>query len=186
MKTCRKCGALFETRACRECAKVRHAKYRADHPEKVKAGIERCRNAKPEQYKKSSAKWGVEHPEEAKAARDRWHADHPESGRASVSKWQKANLEYLRIRNQNREATKRKNGGALSPDLAAKLFKMQKGKCPCCGRPLGKDAQLDHRMPVVLGGPNEDWNMQLLRKKCNQQKHAKHPIDFMQSRGFLL
>ena len=21
---------------------------------------------------------------------------------------------------------------------------------------------------------------------CNQQKHAKHPVDFMQSRGFLL
>jgi hypothetical protein len=25
-----------------------------------------------------------------------------------------------------------------------------------------------------------------LRSRCNQQKHAKHPVDFMQERGFLL
>jgi len=28
--------------------------------------------------------------------------------------------------------------------------------------------------------------MQLLNAICNLQKHAKHPVDFMQERGFLL
>lgn len=30
------------------------------------------------------------------------------------------------------------------------------------------------------------WNLQLLCPTCNQQKNAHDPIDFMQSRGFLL
>jgi len=39
---------------------------------------------------------------------------------------------------------------------------------------------------MMAGGSNTDDNMQLLRKLCNLQKHAKHPVDFMQERGFLL
>lgn len=35
-------------------------------------------------------------------------------------------------------------------------------------------------------GTNTDDNIQLLRKLCNLQKSAKHPVDFMQQRGFLL
>lgn len=41
-------------------------------------------------------------------------------------------------------------------------------------------------MPLALGGANEDWNIQLLRQRCNNQKKAKHPVDFMQSKGYLL
>jgi 5-methylcytosine-specific restriction endonuclease McrA len=45
---------------------------------------------------------------------------------------------------------------------------------------------MDHIIPLALGGTNTDDNIQLLRAKCNKQKGAKHPIDFMQQRGFLL
>lgn len=55
-----------------------------------------------------------------------------------------------------------------------------------CGKPLGDAYHLDHVMPLALGGSNTDDNMQLLRDRCNLQKHAKHPVDFMQERGFLL
>jgi hypothetical protein len=41
-------------------------------------------------------------------------------------------------------------------------------------------------MPLALGGSNTDDNMQLLRAICNYHKYTKHPIDFMQSKGFLL
>jgi len=91
-----------------------------------------------------------------------------------------------KIVQQNRRARKKYNGGRLSKGLSNKLYKLQRGKCACCGKSLGDDYHLDHRMPLALGGVNEDLNMQLLRSKCNREKHAKHPIDFMQSRGFLL
>jgi 5-methylcytosine-specific restriction endonuclease McrA len=52
--------------------------------------------------------------------------------------------------------------------------------------PLGDNYHIDHIMPLALGGSNTDDNIQLLRQRCNNQKCAKHPVDFMQSRGFLL
>ena len=41
-------------------------------------------------------------------------------------------------------------------------------------------------MPIALGGKNVDDNVQLLCAACNLSKQAKHPVDFMQQRGFLL
>lgn len=64
--------------------------------------------------------------------------------------------------------------------------KFTNGKCPCCKQPLGDEFHLDHVIPLALGGPNTDDNMQLLRKTCNLQKSAKHPVQYMQERGFLL
>jgi 5-methylcytosine-specific restriction endonuclease McrA len=29
-------------------------------------------------------------------------------------------------------------------------------------------------------------NLQLLCQPCNNQKHVKHPVDFMREKGFLL
>lgn len=100
--------------------------------------------------------------------------------------WQRANLEAARRSDHKRRAIKQKTGGDLSKGLTKKLFVLQKGKCPCCNKPLGKNYHMDHIVPLARGGTNNDDNIQLLRQRCNNQKHAKDPIDFMQSRGFLL
>lgn len=75
--------------------------------------------------------------------------------------------------------------GKLSAGLSRKLWDLQRGLCPCCEQELGK-FHMDHIMPISLGGTNTDDNIQLLRQTCNLQKGNKHPIDFMQERGFLL
>lgn len=91
-----------------------------------------------------------------------------------------------RVNCQNRRARKRENGGKLSADLKDRLFKLQRGKCACCGKPLGDRYHLDHIIPIALGGPNEDWNIQLLKASCNARKGCKDPIEFMQQQGFLI
>lgn len=116
----------------------------------------------------------------------KWRSLNPGKVKAQSNRWKSENPSANRIHKQNRRSRKIENGGVLSKGLTEKLFKLQRGKCPCCGEPLGDDYHLDHKMPLALGGANEDWNMQLLRAICNMQKHAKHPIDFMQSKGFLL
>ena len=125
-------------------------------------------------------------PERYKAGSAAWQAKNPDRLKTNVSAWQKANPEARRIHRQNRRARERANGGILSKGLEQKLFKLQKGKCPCCKQPLGNNFNLDHIVPLALGGSNTDDNIQLLRQRCNNQKNAKHPIDFMQQRGFLL
>ena len=160
--------------------------YRAANAEKVKASCAAWRQKNPEKALAASAAWKKSNPEKVKSGVAAYRAAYPERVKSSVNKWQKANLESRRINEQNYRSRKSKNGGKLSQGLAAKLFKLQRGKCPCCQKPLGSNYHLDHIVPLKLGGANEDWNVQLLRQQCNSQKRAKHPIDFMQSRGFLL
>lgn len=123
----------------------------------------------------------------AKVFRERakaWARAHPEHVKQKIIEWRANNPEAVKVNYHNRR--EREKTGRLSRGLAKKLFFSQKGKCPCCGLPLGSDYHLDHIIPLFLGGLNVDSNIQLLRAKCNLQKNKKHPVDFMQEKGFLL
>lgn len=205
-KICVKCGSIefYPNGNCKPCRKKTLAKYRLNNVEKLKAAMVRYLADNPRDHKKYYA----EHKDACLARQKKWVNNNKESIKAYRTEWNAANQDYIskynasrsermkkyraenpsssRIHRLNRRARKKKNGGILSIGLADKLFKLQKGKCPCCGKPLGNDYHMDHRMPLALGGANEDSNMQLLTATCNLQKHAKHPIDFMQSRGFLI
>lgn len=122
--------------------------------------------------------------ERGKAVRAAYNAS--PKARAMGTAYRKANLAKYRVYQENRRARETAAGGQFSPGLIPKLFAIQKGLCPCCRRPLGNDYHLDHVIPVALGGASTDDNAQLLRKSCNLKKRSKHPVDFMQSRGFLL
>ncbi len=170
MRFCPKCQAETERHAsgkCKPCRKAITAAWQAANPERDKANHAAYRAANRAVANATSAAWYAANTERKKAY--------------SVD-----NSEARRINDQNREARKRRNGGILSRGLSQRLFKLQRGLCPCCKQPLGDSYHLDHIIPIDLGGPNVDSNMQLLRSVCNLQKHAKHPIDFMQERGFLL
>ena len=171
MKTCRKCGALYESYRCLQCSRERDRKRYAANPKRSAAAVRAWQAKNPKKMSAAVAKWQSENPEKRKAANDQWRANHPGC---------------KRIWDGNRRARKINNGGKLSSGLAEKLFKLQRGKCACCGKPLGDDYHLDHRAPLALGGANEDRNMQLLRPLCNATKGAKDPIEFMRQRGFLL
>lgn len=159
--------------------------YAAD-PEKSRARSRAWAQANPERIKALSAKTYAANKEAIKEKTRAWAIANSDRAKATAVAWRKANPEACKINSQNRRALKAATGGKLSKGLSAKLFKLQHGKCACCGLPLGDNFHLDHIFPVALGGPNTDDNIQLLRQHCNLQKHTKHPIDFMRERGFLL
>ena len=197
---------------CKPCDKVRSAAWRAANSEKLKAhrvenlekiNIERrawaaankekvqasnlnFRKANPEKIRAISMAYRKANHEKVIAATKAWRAANQDKTKAYSLEYAEKNAESRRIWQQNRRSRELFNGGKLSKGLAEKLFQLQKGKCPCCKQPLGNNYHLDHIVPLALGGSNTDNNIQLLRKQCNNQKSAKHPIDFMQQRGFLL
>ncbi len=201
---------------CKPCVKAYNAAWRAANPEKAQAARMAWDATNHERKKASEAAWKAENKERAKAttaawiaanrerrdavaaswreanadiaktATSAWRAANPDKVKADNAAWHKANPEARRIHEHNRRARMRENGGELSSDIAKRLYFSQQGKCPCCKLPLGDDYHMDHILPIALGGQNVDSNMQLLRSTCNHNKHAKHPIDFMQQRGFLL
>lgn len=173
IKPCVKCGATERNARgqCKPCARAAVAKWRSSNPDKVRS---------------TSAKYQANNTDKIRAYAAQYHTTNAGRERVRRAKWRASNPEACRISSHNRRARKLEAGGKLSKGLSGKLFKLQRGLCPCCKKPLGDDYHLDHVMPLFLGGKNEDWNMQLLRQRCNQQKHAKHPVEFMQGRGYLL
>lgn len=114
-------------------------------------------------------------------------SDNPEKERARCRAWFAKNPDKRVAYQQNREAKKRALTGVVSVDIRTKLIRLQRSKCACCKENLidGK-IHLDHIMPITKDGLHDDSNLQLLCQTCNNQKYNKDPIEFMQSRGFLI
>lgn len=215
VRPCAKCGTAerYKDGACKVCRRAIVARSAAKNPEKKKAQSASWYAANSERIKALHAEWKKANPEKTaayleaaieakggkadylawrankvsyKAAAKAWREKNRDKKKAASEAWNAENPERRRLSNQNRRARKKAAGGQLSRDLTVNLFKLQKGKCPCCKQPLGDDFHLDHIVPLALGGTNTDDNIQLLRALCNMQKNAKHPIAFMQERGFLL
>lgn len=187
MKFCKRCNTETERQKsgkCKPCVRAYTVAWRAANPERHKSHKAAWYVANANKIKARTASRLAANPVKRKAYDAAWRKANPKKSRAYSAAWAKANPESCRIKGHNRRALEA--GGKLSQGLAAKLLKLQRGLCPCCKQPLGEDYHRDHIMPLALGGANEDWNIQLLRATCNNQKRAKHPIDFMQSRGFLL
>jgi len=199
----------MKTRYCTKCGETKHVFEFAKNSSKKSGFSSHCKAcmnvyfslkkdskkaydavyklANREKRRLQSVKRYANNPDKVLACTKAWQKANPDKVKAAKTAWNANNRESTRMYWQNRRARKLESGGKLSNGLAAKLFKLQRGKCACgCKQPLGDDYHLDHCMPLALGGSNTDENMQLLRKLCNLQKSAKHPVDFMQQRGFLL
>lgn len=185
-KTCTKCG---ETKPTSEFHK------QADSPDGFRWSCKVCtktsndawKTANATKVKEAKSRWQKENPDKARAIKAKYRAANKDKVKEISDKWRSANPEALRINKHNRRALVRASGGKLSHGLELRLFKLQRGKCACgCKQPLGDDYHLDHIMPLALGGTNTDDNIQLLKARCNLQKNAKHPADFMRQRGYLL
>lgn len=210
-----KCGVLFSSKNCPACAKVRSdawrllnkdrfnartKKWKAQNKEKVSASgkryyleniekiserKEKDRKENPTKYLARDIKYRLENREKFDASQLKYKSNNKEKIAIWRKAYKQANKGTVKIDTQNRRA-KIKESGILSKGLIDKLFKLQRGKCACCGMSLGDNYHIDHIMPLALGGTNTDDNIQLLTAKCNLYKHKKHPVDFMRSRGFLL
>lgn len=175
--------------------------WRLANPEKVKKAVNSWRLANQDRIKEKCSEYQAKHKDTLKISNAEYYlknkskaalsgalryAANPEEHKARCALWVKENPDAAKLIQANRRARKKNAQGNLSRGLVDRLHLLQQGKCACCKQPLGSSFHLDHIMPLALGGSNTDDNIQLLRQRCNNQKHAKHPIDFMQSRGFLL
>lgn len=183
-----RCGTINKTKdgRCKMCKKEKDANYYIKNCEKIKKRTAVWRISNPEKMKIYRARWIDVNPEKHEAVAKASRIKNIENIKTYNAAYQRANPEKHCINQQNRRARKRTNGGTLSKGLAHKLLKYQHGKCACCRKRLRNKYHLDHIIPLVLGGSNEDKNIQLLCPQCNLQKGAKYPLDFMRSKGFLL
>ena len=70
--------------------------------------------------------------------------------------------------------TKRQGNHPETPPRMAYLLKRQQGKCVRCHLYLkdGDQVEIDHSIPISLGGTDQLVNLQLLHRHCHDQKTA--------------
>jgi len=172
-KPCSKHGTTarsLRSSQCLECKKEYSARYLREHPDRVRATKNRCRNNKPDAYNAKQDEWRQNNPEKRSAILARHHFKHREK-----------RLAYNRERRR------------LRPELAAAVFaKRRARKLNALPRWLtaedvtsikeiyrkAKQTRLsvDHIIPLAgcrickAHGLEVPWNMQLLTLSENREK----------------
>ena len=143
------------------------AAYHAKSPEERKAE----RVARKDYYKQ----WLAENQERISAKR-RAEYDKAEQNRRYREQYKIKRVEYI----QRANARKRLliGRGEFTQKDVDHILEQQNGKCAGCSVSLVDGYEIDHVMPVSLGGSNTADNLQLLCMPCNRRKHNMHPDDW--------
>lgn len=162
--------------------------YRANNIEKVKA----------RQHEAYLKRRGPKNPPLTEAQKRatalrcsyRWREANPERIKEIKKNARLRNPEKTRTQNRlysHRRRTRKRSGTCVpyTIDDVDNLFRKQKGCCVYCSKTIWGDYEIDHIMPLALGGSDAKENIQLLCKKCNRKKHAKHPDIFAKEMGRL-
>lgn len=94
---------------------------------------------------------------------------HRESVIARNRRWRAANPDKVFAKNARRRAAK---AGAMVEKINPMwIYWRDKATCALCSKSVQRaDASLDHIVPLSLGGPHMEWNVQLAHLSCNSRK----------------
>lgn len=144
--------------------------WRKANPEKNRARSAAWIKANPEKKKASNAAWAKANPERKRALSGAWTKANPEKKRASFAAWAKTNPENLRSKSARRRALKLT---AVPPDankaFVAGFYAIANRVSKC----LGIRHDVDHIVPLSLGGSHCHRNLQVIPATWNTRKQDR-------------
>jgi 5-methylcytosine-specific restriction endonuclease McrA len=175
----RESGAFGFTSECKKCLGARNLKW--SKTEAGRANAKRYRDAHPEKHRESARRYVAANRDKCNEYARAYRLKNIERARELARQFAKrAKAKRTAYRHMRRAA------GEFSYEVVSELRELQKNKCATCRKPFTSLVEVDHIIPIALGGTNAKHNLQLLCRFCNRSKGAKHPVDFMQSMGYLL
>jgi 5-methylcytosine-specific restriction endonuclease McrA len=145
--------------------------WKRENQEKNNQNSRNWTSANPEKKRESSRRYMMKLGREAKRLKlNAWRAKNPEANRAGIAKRRKLIAD---------------SPDHYTGDDVREVMRLQRYSCASCATSVREKYHVDHHIPIKLGGDNSRSNIQILCPTCNLTKNAKHPVDFMQSRGFL-
>ena len=178
MKTCRRGLHQYSGRRCVECKSVRSVELYKENPGKRKAYHAALYASDPEKVKDRSARWAKEHPESGRARTAKWRKAHPERANA----WAMSHPLARRAMKHHRRASATNNPGTepITALHLSLLFTAQDGCCRYCRETLGPNKHLDHRIPLIRGGPHAPHNVCWSCPTCNLRKGTLTEIEYIE------
>lgn len=181
-------GTTESERKARRKAQTKRAqeKYRAANRERLNELQRIARKANLEKQAQRMREYRARRPEVIAAIEAR--RVRPEGFREKFNayrqEWAKANPDKVREHAHKRSGCRL---GKLPRGTINSIGEQQRWRCAVCAADLkGVGYHKDHVLPLALGGGHVPANIQLLCPPCNLSKGAKHPVEFMQSKGKLL
>lgn len=189
-RACETCGLVFTPRQVNlEAGRGKYCSQKCNPSHKAMNSPEaqaRARAAWREGF--DSGKWAMPSGEQS---------SHWLGGRKATYERRKANGSIKRAKDAYLAANKEKQRewsirrkhktvGKIPSGTIARIAASQKWKCVACRASIKDKFHMDHIMPLSKGGEHKPYNIQLLCPTCNLSKSAKHPVDFMREKGFLL
>lgn len=181
--------------------KTYQKEYKKNNKEKIRLLNLKWREENKELSKEKRLAFVSDNKEHVKATRKKWYdknkkkillekseyySKNKEIVKQKVRHYREKNTTKVRALSRNYKAKKKNAEGKHTKKDIDFLFLKQKAKCAVCTEGIKNGFHVDHISPLARGGTNWPKNLQLLCQRCNNQKHAKDPIDFMQEKGFLL
>ncbi len=171
---------------CRVCANVKAKEYQAKNRQAVLEKKKEYRVKNQENIKNYMGAYREKNQEKLKLQTQEYRQKNVEMLREKASLYAKANPLKRRVSEGHRRAKMSGANGKHTASDIRRIHAKQGYKCACCGVDTKTKYHVDHIMPLALGGSNDPLNLQILCQLCNTQKSWRHPVDFMQAKGFLL
>lgn len=132
--------------------------------------------------------WREKNRDKDRETKKHYYAKTRDKQISSARNWIAENPERHSAINRAVKSKRRGAEGQYTRHDIDALMSLQKQLCaePTCKKPIKDGYHVDHIMPLARGGTNWPKNLQLLCQKCNQSKHAKHPLDWAKEKGRLL
>ena len=141
------------------------------NPERKRAAAAAWNKANPERRRVLRARWNKANCKKKRASSAAWAKANREKTRVSKAKWEKANPERMRLKTARRRAVKLK---AAPPDankaFVAGFYVIASRVSKC----LGIRHDVDHIVPLSLGGSHCHRNLQVIPLTWNRRKHARY------------
>lgn len=161
--------------------KDRQAEWRESHREMAAAYAKQYRKDNNKIISQKKREKYLANSEEVKAKRREWYYANIDQARESIRRHRIANPKMYAVYAHNKRIRKKQGEGKLSNGIIDILMQEQGCKCPYCLVDLRISGHhIDHYVPLAMGGPNQDGNVQLTCPTCNAKKGAKNPLDFLE------
>lgn len=161
--------------------KERAIKYRESNPEKVKESRLKFKNANRDKIRKEDKIYRDTHKDKRNNYNREYYSENKDYFAEYYKYWilnlsieEKTKLKYQLRNGFHRGRAKQKNSD-VSSDFLRKLYEGTT-KCPLCGVVLVEGNEkanaknLDHIIPLKVGGKHIKSNIRIICKKCNQSR----------------